>query len=145
MIKVGIVYMPHFAGDELSLKYKGDSGFDLPASIDKDIEIQAHTHALIPTGLRFDIPKGYEIQIRSRSGLANKNGVFVLNSPATIDSEYIGELFVVLASFESAFIVSRGMRIAQAVFQKVPEISFVKLDDIKEKERGNNGLGSSGV
>ena len=104
------------------------------------------SRALIPTGLYVAIPEGYEIQVRSRSGLAAKNSVFVLNSPGTIDSDYRGEIKIILANLgDSDFSVSTGDRIAQMVLNKVEKIKFVVADDLDDTDRSSGGLGSTGV
>jgi dUTP pyrophosphatase len=121
------------------------AGFDLCSSI--NITIKPKTHCLIPTGLHMEIPRGYHVEIRSRSGLAAKNGVFVLNSPGTIDSDYTGEICIILCNLGSqSFHVSKGDRIAQAVVMKHEIASLVRVDQIeKETERGEGGFGSTGV
>jgi dUTP pyrophosphatase len=122
--------------------------FDLQSC--EEVEIESMKTALVHTGLHLQIPKGYEVQIRSRSGLALKYNVFCLNSPGTIDSDYTGEIGVVLTNLgENRFTVRKGDRIAQARYAKLiidPEgrIEFIKIDDLEKTERGNNGFGSTG-
>lgn len=127
--------------------YGGDSGFDLFSTI--DIEIESFERALIPTGLSFSIPDNTEIQIRSKSGLALKEGIFVLNSPGTIDSSYNGEIKVILFNTsKNTFLVKKNMKIAQAVICPVfcgSSISFVESNNLKNTERGNKGFGSTGI
>lgn len=121
---------------------KGSAGMDLFSNEDKLIEPGRPT--LVQTGLRFQIPEGYEIQIRSRSGLALKNGVFVLNSPGTIDSDYRGDIGVVLMNMSNTtFTVAKGMRIAQAVLSKVEQIEWEQVEQLQETERGEGGFGST--
>lgn len=123
----------------------GAAGFDLSASIEKDIEILPGERKLIPTGIRIAIPKGYEGQIRPRSGLALQFGVTVLNSPGTIDSDYRGEVKVILINLgKQPFIISSNDRIAQLVIQKIPEIEFVEEDELPETFRGSGGFGHTG-
>jgi dUTP pyrophosphatase len=126
-------------------KHDGDSGFDLAAN--EDIDIPAKGVALVSTGVRFGIPNGYEIQVRSRSGLAAKSGVFVLNSPGTVDASYTGEVKVVLANFgHNSVHVQKGDRIAQAVLAPVEKAQFVVVDKLSEETtRGEGGFGSTGV
>jgi dUTP pyrophosphatase len=130
-------------------QYKSDgaSGFDICSSEDKII--LPGFSSLISTGLKIFIKnKEYEIQIRSRSGLAGKNNVFVLNAPGTIDSDYQGEIRIILANFSSdkAFEIKRGDRIAQGILTKVEKISFKNVEKFsKETERGENGFGSTGI
>jgi dUTP pyrophosphatase len=126
-------------------KHDGDSGFDLAAN--EDIDIPAKGVALVSTGVRFGIPNGYEIQVRSRSGLAAKSGVFVLNSPGTVDASYTGEVKVILANFgHNSVHVQKGDRIAQAVLAPVEKAQFVVVDKLSEETtRGEGGFGSTGV
>lgn len=127
-----------------SYQSEGASAVDLYADIKENIVVRKNTVALIPTGIYLEIPKGYEAQIRSRSGLALKSGVFCLNSPGTIDSDYRGEIGVVLASFNEDYTVTQGERIAQMVFMKIEKAEFVETDKLNETKRGSGGFGSSG-
>jgi dUTP pyrophosphatase len=123
---------------------KDAAGFDLSSSI--DVVIAPNTWTLVPTGLKVAIDPGYEMQIRSRSGLAYKKGVVVLNSPGTIDADYRGEVGVILFNNgENDFVIARGDRIAQAVIAMVPEVNFVEVDSLDETDRGEGGFGSTGV
>ncbi|WP_082192331.1 dUTP diphosphatase [Chlamydia suis] len=124
----------------------GASGADVRANISEPIAILPGQRALIPTGVSVDIPQGYEIQVRSRSGLAAKYGVIVLQSPGTIDADYRGEIRVILANFgEATFIVEPGMRIAQLVVAKVEQVSFVKTnEELPATARGTGGFGHTG-
>ena len=127
-------------------KTLGAAGADVCALIEKPVVIQAGKRGIVPTGLFFEIPEGYEIQVRPRSGLAAKNGVMVLNTPGTIDSDYRGELMVILANFgDSDFVVNNGDRIAQLIVAPVTQGIFVKADSLGETERGAHGFGSTGV
>lgn len=100
----------------------------------------------MPTGLIFAIPEGFEGQVRPRSGLALKNGITVLNAPGTIDSDYRGEVKVILANMsDEAFEISRGMRIAQIVFARVEQIKLQEVQSLDETARGSGGFGSTGV
>jgi dUTP pyrophosphatase len=127
--------------------YKSDSGFDLRA-VD-DIWVQANDRKLIPTGLRFDIPDGFEIQVRSKSGLALNHGLMVLNSPGTVDSGYQGEVKVIMFNTTNQKIkIEKGQKIAQAVVCPVVNgrwIDLIKVDVLPEKDRNNNGFGSTGL
>ena len=123
----------------------GAAGMDLAAAVDQPVVIEAGDRALIPTGLRLGIPNGYEAQVRPRSGLAFEYGVTVLNSPGTIDSDYRGEVQVLLANLGPVpFTVRRGMRIAQLVVAKVEQV-HVRLGEIDETARGAGGFGSTGM
>jgi dUTP pyrophosphatase len=128
----------------------GSSGFDLRANLDSPVTVHPHGVRIIPTGLYFEIPENFEIQVRPRSGLAAKNGVTVLNTPGTVDADYRGEVKVILINHsDNAFVVNHGDRIAQAVIASVIGKNFVKLEkvnNIDEKtERGSGGFGSTGV
>ncbi|MBT3273559.1 MAG: dUTP diphosphatase [Spirochaetales bacterium] len=122
------------------------AGADLRASLETQIEILPGRHALVPTGLRLQIPLGYEGQVRPRSGLAAKHGVTVLNSPGTIDSDYRGEIKVILINLgETAFTISHGDRIAQLIIAPVVIADFAAVSDLEPSERGEGGFGSTGV
>jgi len=119
------------------------AGFDLH-SID-DVVIKAGERKLISTGLAFEIPKGYEIQIRPRSGLAYKHGITVLNTPGTIDSDYRGEIKVLLINHSNEdFEIKVGERIAQAVIKEVIQAEFEEVEVLSETKRGEKGFGSTG-
>jgi dUTP pyrophosphatase len=127
----------------------GSSGFDLRANLTEDVVIKSGTRAIIPTGLFFEIPENFEIQVRPRSGLAAKNGVTVLNTPGTIDADYRGEIKIILINLGSEdFIISHGDRIAQGVVAAVTAKNIIKLTKVDEistdTERGEGGFGSTG-
>jgi len=127
----------------------GSSGFDLRANLNDVMTLAVGDYAMVPTGLFFEIPEGFEIQIRPRSGLAAKKGVTVLNSPGTIDWDYRGEIKIILINHGSeAFIIKHGDRIAQAVMSAVTAKNVVKLqrvDEIlKNTDRNTDGFGSTG-
>ena len=134
-------------GRLLSYNYESDSGFDLYST--EQITIPAFGRALIPTGIVLDIPEGFEVQIRSKSGLALNQGLMVLNSPGTIDQGYIGEIKIILFNTNNhQVIVERGMKVAQAVLSNVVSGKFVtlnKIENVEQKERGSNGFGSTGI
>jgi dUTP pyrophosphatase len=124
---------------------EGSSGLDLRAAVESDFIIAKGSFALIPTNLRVEIPLGYEIQIRPRSGLAAKNGVGVLNSPGTIDSDYRGEIKIILFNFGvEDFIVKRGDRIAQMVLAEVYKMKLNETHSLNESIRGEGGFGHTG-
>jgi dUTP pyrophosphatase len=140
--------LPHAAGIPCPRRMTaGASGCDIAAAVDAPVVIQPGRHALVPTGFVFEIPLGYEVQIRPRSGLALKYGILVLNTPGTIDSDYRGEVKVILANLgQEPFVVNRGDRIAQAVPMAVPVgVDFVECDDLSDTARGAGGFGHSGV
>ncbi len=128
-----------------SYKTEGSSGMDLMAFIESSIKIAPNTSALIPTGISLAIPKDIEIQIRPRSGLAAKSNVSVLNSPGTIDSDYRGEVKVILFNHGSKeFIVNNNDRIAQIILIPILKIDFEEIDDLPQTVRGSGGFGSTG-
>ena len=121
------------------------SGLDLAAALSDDVVIGPGEHAVVPTGVAIALPDGFEAQVRPRSGLAAKHAVTVLNSPGTIDTDYRGEIRVVLANHGAAsFTVSRGMRIAQLVIAPVSRIVWNEVDALADSPRGEGGFGSTG-
>ena len=125
---------------------EGSSGLDLAAKLDKDVNINPGEVEIIPTGLAVSIPKGFEIQIRPRSGLAAKNKISVLNTPGTIDSDYRGELKVILINLgQEKFKVENGLRIAQMVLCPIIHAKLEEVDELKDTERGEGGFGSTGT
>lgn len=129
--------IPQFATAE-------SAGFDFHAL--ESCLLKANSHALIRTGLCMQIDKGYEIQVRSRSGLALKHKIMVLNSPGTIDSDYRGELQIILANFSTQdFVINAGDRIAQGVVSALPQVNIIEVAEVNVTERNTNGFGSTGV
>jgi dUTP pyrophosphatase len=121
------------------------AGMDIPAYIESSVTLQPGDRTLIPTGLFLEIPPGYEMQIRPRSGLALKHGVTVLNSPGTVDADYRGEIKVLLINHgQEPFVISKGDRIAQMILAKHEVISWEATSQLNTTERGNGGYGSSG-
>ena len=142
------IQIKKLSSDVLTPKYEtpGSSGMDISAYIRKDIIINSGDRALVPTGFSLSIPKGYEVQIRPRSGLASKKGITVLNTPGTIDSDYRGEIRVVIINLsKDKFIVKNGERIAQIVVCPVEQVSMEEVKDLSETERGVGGFGSTGT
>lgn len=126
-------------------KTEGAAGADICAFLSESIVIKKGESAMIPTGLRFEIPLGYEVQVRPRSGLAAKNGVTVLNTPGTIDSDYRGEVKVILINLgKEDFTVNNGDRIAQIIASPVIQADFTLTQSLSETERGEGGFGSTG-
>lgn len=122
----------------------GASGFDLHSI--EDVNVLSGGFVAVRTGLAFEIPVGYEIQVRPRSGLAFKSGISVLNTPGTIDSDYRGEVMVILFNFsKNIFSIKKGDRIAQAVLSQVFRANMVLSESLDDTERGNNGFGSTGI
>ncbi|MCK5398843.1 dUTP diphosphatase [bacterium] len=146
-IKVRIQLLEH--GKELPLpQYEtpGSSGVDLAAAIYDDIIIEPGKREIIPTGMKMQIPLGWEMQVRPRSGLAFKSGLTVLNTPGTVDSDYRGEVKVILYnSSELPFTVIRGMRIAQGVFSQVIQVEMeISEEELEQTQRGSGGFGHTG-
>ena len=124
----------------------GSSGMDLAANINANIEISPGKTAIVPTGLALSIPKGFEVQIRPRSGLAANQKISVLNTPGTIDADYRGEIKVILINLgQESFKVEKGLRIAQMVVCPVVQAQLEEVDDLNETERGEGGFGSTGT
>ena len=124
----------------------GSSGMDLAACINETIIIQPNNKVIIPTGISLSIPKGFEIQIRPRSGLAAKNTLTVLNTPGTIDSDYRGEIKVIIINLGiTEFKVEDKLRIAQMVLCPVIKAEFEEVDDLNMTTRGEGGFGSTGT
>ncbi len=124
----------------------GASGADVRANIQSDVVIEAGAMAMIPTGLKMEIPLGFEIQVRPRSGLAAKNGITVLNTPGTIDADYRGEICVILINCSKvSFTVTPAMRIAQLVLAPVYQAEFVLQELATTTARGAGGFGHTGT
>lgn len=122
------------------------AGMDLRANIDEPITLKPLQRALVPTGLRIALPKGYEAQVRPRSGLALKHGITVLNTPGTIDADYRGEVMVLLVNFsDTDFVVNDGERIAQMVIAKHEVADLIVVTELDQTERGEGGYGHTGV
>jgi dUTP pyrophosphatase len=127
-------------------KTAGAAGADLCALLDSPVTIPAGHTAIIPTGLFFEIPQGYEVQVRPRSGLAAKSAITVLNTPGTIDSDYRGEIKVILINLgQSDFTINSGDRIAQMIIAPVTQAAFTATDSLSQTERGTGGFGSTGI
>lgn len=121
------------------------SGMDVRAAVEKDVTINGGSFSLIPTNLVVEIPEGYEIQVRPRSGLAAKHGIGVLNSPGTIDADYRGEIKIILFNFSNKdYIIKRGDRIAQLVISRVYKGELIETTSVNKTERGDGGFGHTG-
>ena len=146
-LPVELVRLPHAEGLDLPhYASSGAAGMDLLAAIDSDMIIRAGERALVPTGLRIGLPAGYELQIRPRSGLALKHGITLPNTPGTIDEDYRGEIgVIILNTGREDFVVTRGMRIAQAVLAPVIRLTWVEVSELDETARGTGGFGSTGI
>ena len=122
------------------------AGVDLRANLDNPIKISPLERILVKTGLFIELPKGYEAQVRPRSGLAYKKGITVLNSPGTIDSDYRGEIGVILVNLSNeTFLIENGERIAQMVIARHEKVNFQEVDELVETTRGSGGFGSTGI
>lgn len=124
---------------------EGSAGMDVRANIKEPITLKSLERMLIPTGLKVAIPEGYEIQVRPRSGLAIKHGITMLNSPGTVDSDYRGELKVIVVNLSNeAYIIEPNERIGQFVLNKVEQIEFIEVEELDSTERGEGGFGHTG-
>ncbi len=136
--KYNDILLPHYATE-------GSAGMDVRAAIDESIVIKSGEVKLVPTNLMMEIPTGYEIQVRPRSGLALKNGIGLLNSPGTIDSDYRGEVGIIMNNFSKEdFTINRGDRIAQLVLTSYSVADVVEVENLSDSERGEGGFGHTG-
>ncbi len=123
----------------------GSAAFDLVAAVDDDVTLKPGQRLLVPTGIAISLPPTHELQIRPRSGHAIKHGVTIINAPGTIDSDYRGEIGVILIHMGDAhFIIKRGMRIAQAVMARIERADLIETDRLDASERASGGFGSTG-
>ncbi len=146
-VPVRVKKLPHFEGlPDLSMATLGSVGVDLYAAINEPICLNnLGARALVPTGIALELPVGFEAQIRPRSGLANKHGITILNTPGTIDSDYRGEVKVILVNLSiKKFFIKRGERIAQLVIKPIVKPVFEYVSDLSMTERGSGGFGHTG-
>lgn len=146
-VKVRIQRLPH-AHSLPEYATPGSAGLDIAAAVaeGEPMELQPGARALVPTGLRLAVPEGYEAQIRPRSGLALRHGLMLPNSPGTIDSDYRGELQIIVMNAGSEPIrIERGMKIAQLLLMPVPRVAWRECAELDETERGEGGFGSTGT
>jgi dUTP pyrophosphatase len=147
-VTVQVRPLPHFDGLELpAYETSGSAGMDVRAALPAGdpVTLKPGARAMVPTGLSVAIPEGYEIQVRPRSGLAAKHGLTCLNTPGTIDSDYRGEIKVILINLGAeAFVIQRGERIAQLVLAPVTRLAWSEVDALDETARGAGGFGSTG-
>ncbi len=146
-MKVKVKKLPHFYGLELPFYATSYAvGMDLLAAIEEDITVKPMQRVVVPTGICVEIPDGYELQVRPRSGLALKHGVTVLNSPGTIDPDYRGEIKVILINLgEKDFTIKRGDRIAQMVLCPIVRFEWEEVQELSPTLRGESGFGSTGL
>lgn len=146
-VSVSVSILAHGAGLPLpDYASAGAAGLDLHAAIEAGMTLAPGARALVPTALTMALPAGFEGQVRPRSGLAVRHGVTVLNAPGTIDADYRGEVMVALVNLgDEAFIVERGMRIAQLVVAPVTRVVLKEVADLDETARGGGGFGSTGL
>jgi dUTP pyrophosphatase len=146
-VRVQLLVLPHGQGlPTPTYESSGSSGVDLHAAIDRMVRLRPACRVLVPSGIAIALPRGFEAQVRSRSGLANNLGLIVLNSPGTIDSDYRGEILILLANLGHKTVeIRRGDRIAQLVFAPITYMSFISVESLSATARGVKGLGSSGL
>jgi dUTP pyrophosphatase len=146
-VEVLVKRLPHAADLPLpSYATPGASGADVAAALEEDLVLEPMERHAVPTGLVVAVPPGYEVQVRPRSGLALRHGVTVANAPGTVDSDYRGELMVILVNLgKQRYTVKRGERIAQLVLAPVVQGTFSERDDLPPSERGSGGFGSTGA
>ena len=146
---LNLIRLAHGRGLDLpAYETKGAAGMDLRAAIEDGttLTLAPGKRALVPSGFIFEIPEGFEAQIRPRSGLAFKNGITCLNSPGTVDSDYRGEVKVLLINHgDEPFEITRGMRIAQVVIAPVTQVRVAEINEVSDTARGAGGFGSTGV
>lgn len=147
MNKIDVKYVALEGAVVPEYKTAGAAGADVCAYLPEgSVTISAGKFAMIPTGVFYEIPDGYEIQVRPRSGLAAKNGITVLNTPGTIDSDYRGELKIILINLgDKDFTINHNDRIAQIIISPVIQAQFNPVQNLSETERGSSGFGSTGV
>ncbi len=147
LLTVAIRRLPHARSLPLpTYATAGSAGMDLNAAVEDNVVLAPGTRAVVPTGLAIALPPGYEAQVRPRSGLAIRHGIILVNSPGTVDSDYRGEIKVILANLDSkALTLRRGMRIAQLVVAPVQQVAWEEVDRLPETARGAGGFGSTGT
>ena len=139
IVNMGTCKLPSYAT-------KGSAGADLRAYLKEAVEIKPGERKLIPTGLHMNIPVGFELQVRPRSGLALKSGITVLNTPGTVDSDFTGDIGIILFNTsDKPFTVNPGDKIAQGILSRVYQMNFIEVESLEETERGSGGYGHSGI
>lgn len=144
-VTVKVKKLAHFKGELPQYQSQGASGFDIRAQLDETLVLKPGQHAMVPTALSFEIPLGYEIQARPRSGLAAKHGLTVLNTPGTIDADYRGEVKIILINLgKEDFVLQDQERCAQLVIAPVLQARFELTSELSSTDRGAGGFGSTG-
>ena len=146
-MKISILRLPHALGIALpAYATEGAAGMDLVAAVETDIELLPGKRAVVPSGFSLELPPSFEAQVRPRSGLAANHGITVLNTPGTIDSDYRGEVKIILVNLGDApFVVTRGMRIAQMIIARHERAELVERSSLSQTARGSGGHGSTGL
>jgi len=147
MLKIAVATLPHFDGLQLPrFQTASSSGMDLRAAIEGELTLEPGQRHLVPTGLRIAIPKGYEGQVRPRSGLAVRHGLSLVNTPGTIDADYRGEIKLPLINLgQESIRITRGMRVAQLVFAPVVQAEWEPVQELPASLRGRGGFGHTGT
>ena len=147
LLQVPIKKFPHSASLPLPNYATLDSaGLDLLAAIENNLILPKGKRLLVPTGIAIALPRGYEAQVRPRSGLAYKNGITLINAPGTIDADYRGEIFLPLVNFgEEDFVIERGMRLAQMIIASYSLVEWNLVEDLESSSRNTGGFGSTGL
>ncbi len=150
MVEVKVIKLPHY-DSSFELPFyatEGAAGADIRASLleKKSLTVKPGERVLVPTGLSMEIPVGFEVQVRPRSGLSLKSPLMIVNSPGTVDSDYRGEVNIIIGNFgKEDFVIEHGLRIAQLVIAPVTQAKFLTADSLSETQRGSGGFGSTGT
>lgn len=145
-IELKVLRLPHATDLPLPARQTAHAaGFDLLAAVDSALVIEPMRVAIIPCGIAVEIPPGYEMQVRPRSGLSSKHGITLVNAVGTVDADYRGEIKVPLINLgREPFAIERGMRIAQFIISKLPDVNVVEVNELSDTERGHKGFGHTG-
>jgi dUTP pyrophosphatase len=146
-MKISILRLPHALGIALpTYATEGAAGMDLVAAVETDIDLLPGKRAVVPSGFSLELPPSFEAQVRPRSGLAANHGITVLNTPGTIDSDYRGEVKIILVNLGDApFVITRGMRIAQMIIARHERAELIERSSLSQTARGSGGHGSTGL
>ncbi len=150
MVEVKVIKLPHY-DSSFELPFyatEGAAGADIRASLleKKSLTVKPGERVLVPTGLSMEIPVGFEVQVRPRSGLSLKSPLMIVNSPGTVDCDYRGEVNIIIGNFgKEDYVIEHGLRIAQLVIAPVTQAKFMTADSLSETQRGSGGFGSTGT